>query len=316
MKKTLLSLLTIGAFAFSNAQNVLIIYDDSPTNANTLSLKAALEAESMTVTISDTDETSWDNTNPSLDGFDAVIHLNGSTYGGEMTANGQAALVDYVTNNDGLYLGSEWNNWQFDIQGQMQVMRDLILTDRATGAAGATTFDVVSGQETHPVLAGVPASFAFDCECNGDLHVFADQPSVELMTNSSTSGTGVVIRDFESGHVLNMTHSANYGGESHLSDENVQLIIINFIKEYRIPLVGVNEIDTIDFEIYPNPIQDEVNVMVNYNVNSITITDVTGKVVLANSNAKSINVSSLTKGVYLVKVVTDKGESVKKIIKD
>ena len=122
MKKTLLSLLTIGAFAFSNAQNILIIYDDSPTNVSTLSLKSALEAESMTVTISDVNETAWDNTNPSVDGFDAVIHLNGTTYSNPMPNAGQTALVDYVTNDNGLYLAFEWNAYE---AASHTIMQDL-----------------------------------------------------------------------------------------------------------------------------------------------------------------------------------------------
>ena len=37
----------------------------------------------------------WDNTNPPLDGFDCVIHLNGATpYNGFPTA-GQAAMMDF-----------------------------------------------------------------------------------------------------------------------------------------------------------------------------------------------------------------------------
>ena len=75
------------------AQNVLILYDNSPTNTNTVALKTSLQNQGFQVTISAVSESFWNNTNPSLTGFHAVIHLNGSTYATEMPIAGQTALV-------------------------------------------------------------------------------------------------------------------------------------------------------------------------------------------------------------------------------
>jgi hypothetical protein len=89
------------------AQNVLLIYDDSPTNTNTLALKTSLENQGFQVTVSAVSESFWNNTNPPLTGFDAVIHLNGTTYNTQMPTAGQTALVNFVQNDGGIYVGLE-----------------------------------------------------------------------------------------------------------------------------------------------------------------------------------------------------------------
>ena len=94
-------------FEVATAVNVLIIWDDASTNANTVSLKNALAAAGHTVTLSSVSETAWDGTNPSLAGFKVVIHLDGTTYSTNMPTAGQTALLSFVQNGGG-YIGSEW----------------------------------------------------------------------------------------------------------------------------------------------------------------------------------------------------------------
>src|SRR5262245_26674172 len=67
--------------------NVLLIYDT--INADTNSLTAALAGAGNTITLRATSETGYNGTNPSPAGFDAVIHLDGTTYSTPMPAAGQ-----------------------------------------------------------------------------------------------------------------------------------------------------------------------------------------------------------------------------------
>src|SRR5690606_17606431 len=55
-----------------NGINVLLLWDTD--NANTQSLKTAIESAGFTVTLPAVPDYQWDGTNPSPDGFDAVIH--------------------------------------------------------------------------------------------------------------------------------------------------------------------------------------------------------------------------------------------------
>ena len=107
--------------------NVLIIWDNSSSYSNTLSLKSALENEGFTVSLSSTNESSYNGTNPALSSYGAVIHLNGTTYNSDMPSGGQNALVDFVNTQGGLYIHTEWNVWAVSSRGHYSNMTELIL---------------------------------------------------------------------------------------------------------------------------------------------------------------------------------------------
>lgn len=72
------------------------------------------------------------------------------------------------------------------------------------------------------------------------------------------------------------------------------------------PLVGVNTTENVQVSIYPNPTSDVIYVsgLNNKELNTVTISDLQGKLIETykiDGNA-SINISNLTKGMYLVKV--------------
>ena len=70
------------------------------------------------------------------------------------------------------------------------------------------------------------------------------------------------------------------------------------------------------FRVYPNPTVDVVNFDVAGKVNSVEVYDAAGKLVkTANDGAKSINISALSKGNYVVKVKTENTSYTKKVIK-
>jgi hypothetical protein len=92
-----IALPTFQAVHKRHTPNVLIIWDNSSSDSNTLSLKSALENEGFTVSLSSTNESSYNGTNPALSSYDAVIHLNGdATFNSDMPSGGQNGLVDFV----------------------------------------------------------------------------------------------------------------------------------------------------------------------------------------------------------------------------
>ena len=77
--------------------------------------------------------------------------------------------------------------------------------------------------------------------------------------------------------------------------------------------LGENEIfDTINFKIYPNPVNNILSIKSANEVNSI-IYDITGKKVL-ESSLKNINLSLFSKGIYIIKI-TDKVSKISQSIK-
>ena len=80
--------------------------------------------------------------------------------------------------------------------------------------------------------------------------------------------------------------------------------------------ISVEE-NEVSFGIYPNPVDDYLYINTNETVKEIHIYNMFGMTVYqtAKYNGNSINVSELNNGMYLMKVITENGESVKRFIK-
>ena len=80
--------------------------------------------------------------------------------------------------------------------------------------------------------------------------------------------------------------------------------------------LDVNDIQSKPINIFPNPVKDILNF--SEEVSNIKITDLSGKIVNQISDSeKSINISKLSKGTYIISATTKSGETVnKKFIKE
>jgi uncharacterized membrane protein len=208
--------------------NVLIIWDNSSSNSNTLSLKSALENESFTVSLSSTNESSYNGTNPALSSYDAVIHLNGTTtYNSDMPIGGQNALVDFVNTQGGLYIHTEWNVWAVSSRGHYSNMTELILFNYSGYGQGANTYTEVNAQSGHQILSDIPSSFSVSCGYNkGTAKTFESNPVTVLMTDSGSDG--IVIREYGNGKIMGMSHAGTWSYPT-LSNTNIQQLYINAI---------------------------------------------------------------------------------------
>ena len=69
--------------------------------------------------------------------------------------------------------------------------------------------------------------------------------------------------------------------------------------------------------LYPNPANESVNVVCSYKIKGYTLVDATGRELLSgkcNANSMALDVSSLQKGVYFIRIQTAKGEVKKKLL--
>ena len=85
-------------------------------------------------------------------------------------------------------------------------------------------------------------------------------------------------------------------------------------------IVGLQEEKSFPFEVYPNPSSTNLNVKTKAEINEIQIQDISGKIVQTFSNLKtnifSFSIQNLETGTYFIKVNTDKGLRIQKIIKE
>ncbi|MDR1582752.1 MAG: T9SS type A sorting domain-containing protein [Prevotellaceae bacterium] len=78
---------------------------------------------------------------------------------------------------------------------------------------------------------------------------------------------------------------------------------------------NIEEIIDADFAIYPNPVTDILNIQSNEPIKKVEIFNLLGQVVKAESYTNSVNMARLSTGIYTVKVTTDAGVNVQKVVK-
>ncbi len=218
--------LLAGLLSPAHAASVLIIWDDSATNANTVSLKNYLQAAGHSVTLSATSETGYTGSNPAPTGYGAVIHLNGTTYSTQMPTAGQTALVSYVQNGGG-FITSEWSAYE-QLQYGTSAIRELVLTDRISGNTIPTTITV--SNTAHTVMAGLGNSFVLpSAGINvGGAHSFSSY-AVSVLATDADGSAAVAVRQYMSGRIVNFHTAGNYNSSSILSDGNMQRLYANAV---------------------------------------------------------------------------------------
>ena len=84
--------------------------------------------------------------------------------------------------------------------------------------------------------------------------------------------------------------------------------------------LSINEVNKVDFSIYPNPSKTKLNINLAQNSNSskVEVFDILGKRIYSQSLTSmnsSLNVSRWNAGVYLVKITSDIGTQTKRFVK-
>ena len=116
----------------------------------------------------------------------------------------------------------------------------------------------------------------------------------------------------------------DFWGKNRCYEHNGVLLFHNYsstVEDCITPLVGLNEIKLEDNSIvlYPNPANNQVNISSENIINSIEVFNSLGQSVYKSnikSREKIIDINSLSKGVYVIGVNTDKGYIKKKLIKN
>ncbi|SHM14819.1 DUF5074 domain-containing protein [Chryseobacterium polytrichastri] len=117
----------------------------------------------------------------------------------------------------------------------------------------------------------------------------------ELVLTSQGTGTADIVLSFNSnGKVIDKTLTVNSTTST----------------------LATAEVKKIELGIYPNPTSDVLNIKTQEKIVSAVIFDLSGKMINAPINNGQINVSTLTKGMYILKVVTDKAVYQQKFIKN
>ena len=83
--------------------------------------------------------------------------------------------------------------------------------------------------------------------------------------------------------------------------------------------LGNNSFDAANFSYYPNPIKNTLNLSYNQEISSVEVFNILGQKIISNSiksNNAQIDMSNLTKGAYMVKVISNDQVKTIKVIKE
>ena len=87
---------------------------------------------------------------------------------------------------------------------------------------------------------------------------------------------------------------------------------------YKAATAGVSDNELLNVSMYPNPASDRLNISASNTIKNASIFNILGKKVMSleiNKNSKSIDVSSLASGIYLIKYSIDNAIGTAKFIK-
>lgn len=191
------------------------------------------------------------------------------------------------------------NSGYFNIQGTIPggALTGIFNSGNITFATSGTGQDDASGVTwSFPHDTWFPVSIAFDLD--------AAAPTYRMTINGVLTGTAP--SEFQADPVL--------GGIDFFSDSATHTAFYDDIL-FDVTSLSVDEFTKDDISVYPNPVLDRLNIKSITPVTSISIYNILGKMVKdiqSDRPIKEIDMSSLSKGVYLVKVsANDKTQTIK-----
>ena len=112
------------------------------------------------------------------------------------------------------------------------------------------------------------------------------------------------------------TGDTNFGGLNIFFTGPMEMYIDNAYADAG--LLGAGDFEASVFSVYPNPVQDVLNIQSASEVSSVVVYDVLGKAVMnvsPNQISPSINMAELSSGVYMVNVTINGTSQTVKVIK-
>jgi hypothetical protein len=91
--------------------------------------------------------------------------------------------------------------------------------------------------------------------------------------------------------------------------------ILNFGNALNSLLATSENATKSSISIYPNPVKSNFTITTAEKIISVDLFDTLGRKVKTLTNAKTNSIEGLTKGVYFVKVKTEKNEYIEKLMK-
>lgn len=228
MRTLLASLLLASSVALAGSPRVLLLWDVK--NEQTAALAQSLRTSGAEVELSATPSPQFNGDNPSLTGFDVVVHLNGTTFAEDMNAAGQRALLRFVEAGGG-YVHHEWNAYALSI-GHFVGLRELVLFDRTSGfgPGDVVVSKVPTQKQQHPVIWEIPKTFTMRGASNiGKAHKFTEYP-VQVLAVDQNGNDAIAVRELRLGRIVGFHHSGNWNGMTLLDSGEARRLFVDGVR--------------------------------------------------------------------------------------
>lgn len=98
----------------------------------------------------------------------------------------------------------------------------------------------------------------------------------------------------------------------------IQINSTTFIYNEPTFVMGINgqSNTVVNMFIHPNPAQDKVKISTNGTINKVEVINLAGELQKTELNINEINISDLSQGMYFIKIYSNKGTAIQKIIKN
>ncbi|MCL2041430.1 MAG: T9SS type A sorting domain-containing protein [Bacteroidales bacterium] len=221
-------------------------------------------------------------------------------------------------------------------------------TSGSVPAGGSKTFDVVldptvleqgvyyatlmvATSDEDNLLFEIPVTFAVGISINSEMDkILVDDEPATLKPGTTTYT--ITVKDVEQVFIeaIPVSPSATVTGDMGTQDVTEGLNTFNFkvtaqdgvhFTDYVLEVTmeispAISEIDN-TIKLFPNPVKDYLNITSDYTIETITIYDLTGKVVKqVKQPGTSVNLSDLAVGYYMLKVTTEQGDAMHKFVKE
>lgn len=132
-------------------------------------------------------------------------------------------------------------------------------------------------------------------------------------TDAQVRGQGSTQGDWTNGGTIPYPIINNSATTSLIGDENISGYPTVVMVVPGANANGINDVEMVNVNLYPNPTSGSLYIAAD-GVREVSIIDINGRTVMS-ANSTTIDMSSLTNGIYFVRVITDNGIATKKVVK-
>jgi len=231
-------------------------------------------------------------------------------------------MVDNVTNSSAVSAG----NYTFS---NVTAKHTISVSFKAIPSAPCTTPPNYDADLSTPTVTGTWLTDQFQGNCDikvyrisvtaGKKYKFSVSTAIDrILDLYNSSGTQIIHSD--NGTLTNQDETiewqATYTGYVFAKVSGANASRFNFFYAEISNNVGINDVAVNQLKIYPNPVKADIFIKSDLQIQKVEIYSLTGDLMITENNFnEKISVATLPKGVYLLKVYTDKSMKVSKIVK-